>query len=452
MSYELKKRLEKISKLPEAGAISDEWKKQNRELLLMQVKNTCKKVECEPQITTNNQWKHGFAWFSRQFQTNSSFMSMARPVMVFALIVALPLTSWVSTVNASLLAVPGDKLYGVKIMTEKVQLSLTSDKKEEIALRSEFAVRRADEVNKLKSKSTTHTDDETKGHIKETIKRLENEIKIVNTDLDELAEDESPTDVMAVAKTIDAKSEAINEALKDTHDLDDEIPGLDNVKSLVDETVVKAVEKAVAKNKENHMQDTEKEAVDEEIKSTIQAKLKVTAEEIEAVLTSLEADNDPAHASSTPLTTENNEIRKEVQEKVTQAKETIEEAVKAVDDKAYQEALTTIKSAKTIVSDAKKAVAKLEKTEQAEEDAGLPQTDDPQQDENASSTDALADEQVPAKKDAESEGSIEADSIQPAGNTHDEPETQKPSEGTFSADFMNIDEIQILLEKVVDDN
>lgn len=74
--------------------------------------------------------------------------AVARPAMIGTLILALAMGGWIGGVNASLSTLPGDTLYGVKLVSEKAQLSLASDSSRP-KLQAEFASRRVREVAEI---------------------------------------------------------------------------------------------------------------------------------------------------------------------------------------------------------------------------------------------------------------------------------------------------------------
>src|SRR5690349_10227649 len=69
-----------------------------------------------------------------------------RPVSIGASVFVLIFGSWVATVNASFDSVPGDVLYPVKLVTERMQLTFASSTQQRARLHTEFAGRRLQEV------------------------------------------------------------------------------------------------------------------------------------------------------------------------------------------------------------------------------------------------------------------------------------------------------------------
>lgn len=69
-----------------------------------------------------------------------------RPVSVTVSAFLIIFGSWVATVNASFDSVPGDILYPVKLVTERMQLTFASSTQQRARLHAEFASRRLQEV------------------------------------------------------------------------------------------------------------------------------------------------------------------------------------------------------------------------------------------------------------------------------------------------------------------
>lgn len=354
MSYELKRKLKALSNHTNAGVVDAAWMKKNKELLMMQVKNT---VRVTPEVSPESfsAWKRALIFAERFFVTSRRpLVLVARPLVIISLVVALPFSGWISTVNAARLSVSGDELYNVKIISEKVQISLTSNKRTKIALRTEFAARRADEVVKLKANAPEKPESEVHTRIKKTIEKLEEEIKTVDEELDGLSESESPDEVLEAARLVDVKSEEIARVLDKSADID-EIPEIRKAKDLVDEVAVNAVE-TIIKTKEEGATVT-----DDEIKQSIEGKLQNKEKKIDRVLDDL----DYVVASTTVRSTvteidENKELQQKAQKQAKTAKEVVVKALESVERSDFGEALEKVKEVDTAVNEAEELLAHLE--------------------------------------------------------------------------------------------
>ena len=352
MSDRLEQQLNELKNKPQAGAVDSAWLAKNKALLMMQVKNTMP----APIADREAQFAHTVeSYRKRWFAPRQSWAMAMRPVFIFALAIIVPFGSWISTVSAARLSVQGDALYGVKIISEKVQLSLTSNKSTKIALHTEFAARRADEVVKLKAQEDVKHDNETKQNIKKTIERLETEIETANVELGALAEAEEPMVVREAARTLDVKSEEIGRVLEKTIDLSVEIPEISEAKELVDGVAVSAVETIV--NTREQGEEEENETVDNEIKNTLEDKLKEATSEIDEVLLILDA---AANTNTPKIIIEVKNI-KDAQDQAEEALAVVKEASESVDSEAFEEAIEKVKEVKRVVNNAQKVAAKIQK-------------------------------------------------------------------------------------------
>ncbi len=416
MSDRLEEQLKELKNKPQAGAADSAWLAKNKALLMMQVKNTMPAPVVEKQLArTVESYKK--RWFSPQ---NRWALAM-RPVFVIALAVIIPFGSWISTVNAARLSVSGDALYSVKIISEKVQLAFTSDKSTKIALRTEFAARRADEVVKLKAQPavTDVEEEEVKENIKKTIERLETEIQTASDELVELAESEEPVIVREAARAVDVKSEEIGRVLEKTAELAVEIPEINEAKELIDEVAVSAVETIVHTRTETEEDNSENEVVDTEIKNTLEDKLKDATSEIDEVLLILDA---VASTNTPKLLVEEKELQN-AQVQAEEALEVVKEAAESVDSEAFEEAIEKVKEVKTVVNEAQKTAAKL----QDESQVAMEETEELSETvildaENTTNTEKIIEIDT-ENVSAESEGLVEADVI-----VEDEPEVEVEAE------------------------
>ncbi len=367
MSDRLEQQLNELKNKPQAGAVDSAWLSKNKALLMMQVKNTMPAPAVEPvkQLAgTVESYKQ--RWFAPQ---NRGFAFAMRPVMVVALAIIIPFGSWISTVSAARLSVPGEALYGVKIITEKVQITLAPSPSSKISLHTEFAARRADEVVKLKAKpaATAEAEEEIQDFIKETIERLKVEITAVNSELTEMSESEGAEDVREAARTVDVKTEEIGRVLKNSDVLAIDNPEIEGVKELVDEASVNAVEIIVKTVSTEEIVEGEEviieegvEAINEEIKSSLEDKLKAAASEIDDVVLALEA----ASNTNTPRAVAALEDFALVQEQIDEALAVVKEAGESVDSESFEEAIEKVKEATAAVNDAENEVAKIQEATQ----------------------------------------------------------------------------------------
>ena len=110
----------------------------------------------------------------------------------------LLLGGWMTTVNAATNSVPGDSLYGLKLITEQVQLRLASLEQRAV-LHTEFAERRLQEVVTLQQSSSVNED-----NVRVAFDGFTREVSSANSDLTALQETGS-ADAVATAGKIEEK-------------------------------------------------------------------------------------------------------------------------------------------------------------------------------------------------------------------------------------------------------
>lgn len=355
-NQDLKNKIKTVRILQGIGSPRPDWLEANREILLMQVRNTLSREEGEKKA-----FNPAVVWqFLDVFLPSKTVYYLVRPVTVVALIVGLIMGSWVTTVSASYNSLPGDALYPVKLATENVQTTLAS-KPKETKLRVEFAGRRAEEVKKIVKSNISKK--EKKAKVAEAVKHLQSDLEQVKGNLDEMkknapvATNLAVPQVVEVAKAVDQKVTEIQKSLEQTTtQLVKEAPGgpvapaSDAVQSVqeqvkqataaVVETGVKAVEVMVEKHQED------KTAVSsDEVKSAVDSKLKTLEEKV----TKVEEQISTIVATSTPVTTP--QAQKEstatlvapAKETVAVAKEAINQAKDELNKENFNAALDKLK-------------------------------------------------------------------------------------------------------------
>jgi|GEM_PF-5732538 len=127
------RQLKKLIKSVQAHVQTDQkWKVQQREVLLHAMRAQT--------ASTNNKegLKRKMAW--------SLGAIVARPIGAFAMVLVVMFGSVIASVSASTYSTPGQILYPLKLTTERIQVSLVSDKKEKANLQISFAKKRLQEI------------------------------------------------------------------------------------------------------------------------------------------------------------------------------------------------------------------------------------------------------------------------------------------------------------------
>ncbi len=139
---------------------------------------------------------------------------VARPMALASLLVAMVLGGWITGVNASLDTVPGDALYGVKLVSEKAQLTLASSNTR-AKLYDEFASRRLDEVEQLIHSGAPASD----GRVQTALDGFQKQIDGVEATLEKAEDDQVSVEL---ARIIDEQSEGLEVVLELTESVQDE--------------------------------------------------------------------------------------------------------------------------------------------------------------------------------------------------------------------------------------
>jgi len=125
-----------------------------------------------------------------------------RPVSVGLSAFLVIFGGWVVTVNASFDSVPGDILYPVKLVTEKMQITFAASSEQRARLHAEFAGRRLEEVVVI-----TNSDREGKPALVETaMEGFKSELAFANDEL-ESVQSSSPSAAVSLAVVLDHKTE-----------------------------------------------------------------------------------------------------------------------------------------------------------------------------------------------------------------------------------------------------
>jgi len=135
---------EKLNKLKDSDKLNPDkqWKQKNKEALLSEIES-----EKEKSATISEKVASLCDVLFPYRVVAASKMAVFIFLLVFGVI-----GGWSATVQASYSSVPGDTLYNVKMVAEGAQLTMTKmtgDQAKEAKLHSEFATRRAKEVEKI---------------------------------------------------------------------------------------------------------------------------------------------------------------------------------------------------------------------------------------------------------------------------------------------------------------
>lgn len=223
---------------------SADWVAKNRAVLLSQIKNTIPHTARVPM--SEQVWSAMSLFLPRQV-----VYSVVRPVAVFFLVSLLGLSGFVATSSASNEALPGDRLYPVKIALEKTKVALTETVGNENARTQahiEYAKNRVTEIKRITSNST---DPDKNFHIAEAVSNLKEGVERVNNSLnqnlsgDVIKDVKTNTDqVKSALKEVSSNLETASTTNDDNASLNKELVATTN---LAKDTAVKAIEVFVQK-------------------------------------------------------------------------------------------------------------------------------------------------------------------------------------------------------------
>lgn len=259
-----------------AGAPREDWVKNNRSLLVSQIRNTI--APSAPRHPIANFWSGLSVLLPEQL-----VYQVIRPIAVLLIVALVGTSGWIATVDASYQALPGDWLYPAKRAAEKTQVvvaSIVGDNNKEVKLHIKFANLRAEEAMKVMrgQGSASKTD-----RAREAITDLKSEIASLSTKLDE-----SKTQITVlpaeVAKDVKQNTEQIKTTLQTVKDglltstsANDKLLSkeISETKNLVKDVSVKAVEVLVTKHLGGDLSVSK-----EDVRDAIQSSLLTSASDV----------------------------------------------------------------------------------------------------------------------------------------------------------------------------
>ena len=261
-----------------------EWVAQNRQLLLSQLRAQ-KETGLAP--VESNGLKSLQIFLPQHIGS-----AILKPVGVL-LMITMVLGGGYASVSASQGSLPGDVLYPVKLTSEKMQLTFTSDQKEIAQLHIDFAEKRLDEFSQITKKEDPKTEKKSK-NAKKTISRYNDEIKEVSKTLEDVKANNSAKEVVLMAKKVNEKTEEFSKVLAEKKQ---DVPEINNeIKeaiSISNETGEKAVSMIIEKHEAG-----ESELPDSEVVKTIENKMNETKEKISNIENQLKTTAESAENQS----------------------------------------------------------------------------------------------------------------------------------------------------------
>ncbi len=168
-----KELLEKLNNLKNIKP-DNEWKRNNRDILLSQI--SAGNYNNKEKVVERTIWFNVFS-YARNF--------ISQPVAVVSLILCALFGSGVASIYAARGAKPGDSLYIAKIISEKAQLAITFGEEKKAKLGLEFASNRAKEMSQVlieegNSEDKKEATEKLEEDFKKEIKVAKNRLKKMN--------------------------------------------------------------------------------------------------------------------------------------------------------------------------------------------------------------------------------------------------------------------------------
>lgn len=238
---ELKNSLKQLKTHESAGSPSKDFVEKNREILMMQIKNSA--GEAKKPLSP------AYAWRAFEAIAPSHLFKFAiRPALVALLIFGVFFGGWAATISASYDSLPGDALYSIKLITEKAQLTLTSGENK-VSLQTELAEKRLKEMRQILEAPYIENKEE---RTKTAVQNFSKQVKAVQTTLESLDSNESDA-VLGAAKIVDTKTAEYTIALEGAKDslTGDAKEAVEEASDAVDNVSIKAVEVIIKKEGES---------------------------------------------------------------------------------------------------------------------------------------------------------------------------------------------------------
>lgn len=200
-SKQLKDILGTVKNERRGGAPHDVWVKRNREILLMQVRNTTDVTSRPSVLQTAN---HLFSIFFPK----EGFMMVARAAAVFVLMAGTVFGGGVVSAQVYGDALPGQFLYGVKIAVERAQLLLAPNDDYRTRLHTEFADNRIDELADLAEAPAS-----AQSRVPEVLARFDAEVRQLQVGIEKMKSSD-PDRVVETAKLMERKMAVYQNVLR----------------------------------------------------------------------------------------------------------------------------------------------------------------------------------------------------------------------------------------------
>lgn len=341
-----------------------EWLERNRALLLSGLKESGDErgqSELELNRTVSSSWDVTISLLHSLLPSRRTVV-LLRPAGVFAVLSIFLLISSIVTVSASQETIPGDTLYPVKIVSEKVQRVLTTDESEKAKLEISFAGKRIDELEKIISQPVSET---IKVEQVETVlDKFEENITSAQETLDVLSVDsDAPEEAVSLAEVIDEKVSEYKETLDKTAEAasPDVKEAVEDAAEVAEDHSDAALSVIVEKHDAGEVvksQEEISEKVDEKIAS-LSEEIDEVERQIDMLLSATTTEDMFSEDESEIDLTTTTEKLLVTKEQIGLANKILDEAKELVEEEMLSEALAKVSESKVLIDAAKKRVENI---------------------------------------------------------------------------------------------
>lgn len=367
MSHQaLIKNLKKVKNLESVGRPGGAWVAENRDILMSQINPQRKEAEYKPT-------QYYLDYFSSLMRQN-----VLRPALMAVLVVGAYF-GYSAVTLAAKASLPGEYLYPIKVLSEKIQLATTVGDESKVKLTMSFVSRRGDELQQLARKPDT---DQAKAeNISTAVNKITADVANVQKSINKMATGSSASSIISTAKAVDDATLKVEKDLVDVHaslSLDVKKEVAKDVKDAIataEAVGTSALTTMVTKSDEQVVKDTNQAVPDKELALRVSERIKSSEVAIETLTTDMGkmASNTPAlilakevplnvvpinplNQSSTPANSTGTATLKEALKEVVdtkphEAKDVIEVAKSLLDNKNYAAALQKVVESKSIVAE-----------------------------------------------------------------------------------------------------
>ncbi len=376
MSNDMKAKFAARKRDSRYGAPDAAWVKDTRAALLSDISSQLAKTP----TNTRPSWTASFSYLLPQ-----SMLASVRSFAVLVLVMGLAVGGWLTSVSASTNSLPGDLLYGVKLASEKTQITVarvTGNKQSAVTLSLKSASNRASEIKQIAKKKPSEVQKATESLEKNLQDAAHNVQDVKETNVSHaaaLAKEITLTtaiisgDLNEAVKDIGLKGEGNEKASKEIIETSKAVEGVEiDAIGVVVEGNPNEAKELIAKKTETLLGENQKAQEELEQLEKSLAEKKLAAEEesnststVDVVALNASTSTEEVVVSTTTI--ENNtvdighlqETSKIVKDQTNQIEAGVKETLLLTEGQQLQEAVEKLKQLGDIKEETKEAIGEL---------------------------------------------------------------------------------------------